>query len=706
ALWFGIVTATLQVCVGAGAPAHIDVARATPAPAARVAPVVATAPAAPAVEHAAGAARAARAAHPVVATARTGAPRWSVALPAWHDALVALWLAGVAAALVALFRARWRLEVAVAAMPPLDGHEADREAEALALAANVRPPRLRASEGLASPLAAFGDTICLPRWSLAAPRAARAAMLAHEVAHIARRDTLWRALDLVAQSLLAHHPLALLARRRLAALAELSCDAWAARATGEARALAESLVQCVEHAGRMRAPLLAAAMATSRSPLVERVHSLIEERHMGPLNLRTHSRALVLTALVAGAFVLPAIGLAGIAAAAGSSHTSIIDTGDGERMTMDVDLADGSELEAKSRGRFTFTPAEDDVATLERGASLEIEQKRNGTKRSIEFTAGANGVEREYSVDGAKRPLDAEGRRWLAEVIPVLLRTSGLFAEERVERILGQGGPGAVLDEVARIDSDFVRRTYLQALLERAKLDASQTGRTFDLVDGIGSDFERRTVLQTLVETQPLGDAQQVRLLNTTAKIGSDFEQRTVLEALAPKLSTAAEVRRAYGATLATIDSDFERRTALKALTDNRDLDPATIESALAAAADIGSDFEKRESLVALAPHVAKHIGLAKGYAAAAASIGSDFERREALLALVETDALDPAGYAAVLEAAATIGSDFERREVLVGVAAKMPADADLIARYRRIARDLGDFERGQAERALDRFEA
>ena len=33
-----------------------------------------------------------------------------------------------------------------------------------------------------------------------------------------------------------------------------------------------------------------------------------------------------------------------------------------------------------------------------------------------------------------------------------------------------------------------------------------------------------------------------------------------------------------------------------------------------------------------------------------------------------------------------------------------LAGDADLIARYRRIARSLGDHERGQAEKALDRF--
>jgi hypothetical protein len=50
------------------------------------------------------------------------------------------------------------------------------------------------------------------------------------------------------------------------------------------------------------------------------------------------------------------------------------------------------------------------------------------------------------------------------------------------------------------------------------------------------------------------------------------------------------------------------------------------------------------------------------------------------------------------------MGSQFERRQALVALAAAMPADTDLIERYRAVARDLGKVERGEAERALDRF--
>jgi hypothetical protein len=57
-----------------------------------------------------------------------------------------------------------------------------------------------------------------------------------------------------------------------------------------------------------------------------------------------------------------------------------------------------------------------------------------------------------------------------------------------------------------------------------------------------------------------------------------------------------------------------------------------------------------------------------------------------------------------VLDAAAGIGSDHERVELLVELARVMPADGGLITRYREVARDLSDYERGVAERALDRF--
>jgi len=71
---------------------------------------------------------------------------------------------------------------------------------------------------------------------------------------------------------------------------------------------------------------------------------------------------------------------------------------------------------------------------------------------------------------------------------------------------------------------------------------------------------------------------------------------------------------------------------------------------------------------------------------------------------LLDGSPVDAATAGGVLAAVATMDSDFEARQVLVGLARVMPADAGLITRYRDVARGLGEFERGQAEQALDRF--
>ena len=72
------------------------------------------------------------------------------------------------------------------------------------------------------------------------------------------------------------------------------------------------------------------------------------------------------------------------------------------------------------------------------------------------------------------------------------------------------------------------------------------------------------------------------------------------------------------------------------------------------------------------------------------------------MVKLVNRVTLDKAGYAAVLQSMRGMDSDFEICAVLTAVARKMPADRELVARYRRTARELGDFQRAQAEKALD----
>ena len=142
----------------------------------------------------------------------------------------------------------------------------------------------------------------------------------------------------------------------------------------------------------------------------------------------------------------------------------------------------------------------------------------------------------------------------------------------------------------------------------------------------------------------------------------------------------------------------------MTALLEAGNYDEAMLAEVIVAAESIGSDYERRILLVAAVERIGDADRIASTYARAASEIGSDYEQREALLALVRAPKFGAVGARAVLDAAAGIGSNHERMEVLVALARVMPADAALIARYREVARALSDYERGAAERALDRF--
>ena len=141
------------------------------------------------------------------------------------------------------------------------------------------PVRLTASTALSSPIA-FGrrhPEICIPVRALDALDAdMRDALLAHELAHLERRDSSrqTRARWAAAVSL---QPLGAVATRRLRDLAELQCDARACELTGRPGALARCLATVAgwtQGGPSLRAP----AMARPGAALEHRVRTLITDR--------------------------------------------------------------------------------------------------------------------------------------------------------------------------------------------------------------------------------------------------------------------------------------------------------------------------------------------------------------------------------------------------------------------------------------------
>jgi len=175
------------------------------------------------------------------------------------------------------------------------------EVAAVANRLGVRIPTVRVLPGLTSPV-----MWCLWRPVLLWPAGlecrlksdGRRAVLAHELAHLRRRDHWVRRLEMVAAILHWWNPLFWIARKKLRSDAELACDAWAAGQV-DRRAYAEALLEVCSFNPRRRPAPAVGVIGEGRRAMQERLTMIMRDRG----NCRLAFGAKLIVALMAIAAV-------------------------------------------------------------------------------------------------------------------------------------------------------------------------------------------------------------------------------------------------------------------------------------------------------------------------------------------------------------------------------------------------------------------
>jgi beta-lactamase regulating signal transducer with metallopeptidase domain len=398
----------------------------------------------------------------------------------------------------------------------------------------------------------------------------------------------------------------------------------------------------------------------------------------------------------------------------------------------------GEKLSVNYDGAVEFTDNDADVARLAPGGHLTIAESGSRGARRIEVTAANNGaIQRRFWVGGAEQPFEPEGRRWLAEILPRVIRQSGIGAAARVARFLKAGGPSAVLAEISRIDGSWGKRVYFSELLRTATLDApsrvqvlTQAGREIDsdfelaslLIEGaprllsddttrrayldaarsIDSDFELHRVLTAALAHAGSNPAVLVGLLAASESIGSDFEEASLLtEVVASSRPLDDAARGAFFKALATVESDFEHHRVLKVLANRPDLGDDVVRAMLESSSSIGSDFEQGAFLSQVASKHLLNASLREPFFRAVANVGSQFERGNVLKTIASQRDLADDVLVSLLQATGDMGGNFEASQVLQTVAAHQRLTGRARDLYIEAARRLGQFEQGQAMTAL-----
>ncbi len=309
---------------------------------------------------------------------------------------------------------------------------------------------------------------------------------------------------------------------------------------------------------------------------------------------------------------------------------------------------------------------------LSPGGTLRIKDGRWLGGHTIDFKADASGsITRRYWEGMSEKPFEPEGRAWLAQALPRLIRQTGLGARARVARILASQGPAGVLQEISRIEGSWAKRVYFTELL-RTPLDPAaarqvlvQAGKEVDsdyelaslLIDGadrllvddatrqayfeaaksIQSDYEMHRVYTAALERGPVSNAMLAGLLDASRAIDSDYEEATLLIEIVKQQPIDASANAAFFGALETVGSDYERGRVLKAVLARPDASADTTLHAIRAARGMGSDYEKAQVLITAVSRRALTGEARDVYIDVASSLG-DHEQGRALSALVKAE--------------------------------------------------------------------
>jgi Zn-dependent protease with chaperone function len=206
-------------------------------------------------------------------------------VPSWRTpslSVLALgtWAFGALLLLSAFGRSYLRLGRRLSHRPRVVGGDLHRQLQALVAEAGLDGSvRLTCSSRVPVPVA-LGlrePEICVPPRALAGlTEEQQEGMLAHELAHLARRDPFWLVLGQAVACVLFFQPLNWVARRRLREISEMLSDEWAVARTGRPLSLAGCLAEVAGWSvGTRRLPV--PGMADQPSSLGRRIRRLLDE---------------------------------------------------------------------------------------------------------------------------------------------------------------------------------------------------------------------------------------------------------------------------------------------------------------------------------------------------------------------------------------------------------------------------------------------
>lgn len=373
----------------------------------------------------------------------------------------------------------------------------------------VAVPEILVVPKLVSPMLWFlgRPKLLIPDWLIAAlGDAGWRGVLAHEMAHLRRRDHWVRRLELIAGLIWWWNPLYWLTRRRLEAEAELACDEWAVRIFPKGRlALAEALLEVCQSLPAAKPPAPALGVAGSGRFLERRVAMILSDQ--------APSRATI--PALFGAALLALLALPGWSASIAAppeppAAPAATDDGDedeqAERAAEEAEeaaeaaekTAEAMEEAAEAAAEAAERAAEAVAEAAERAAEAAAEAAEaaaeaaeEAAERAAEAIEAATEAAEDESSEGADGEDDGdEGDDEKARIDPARLKELEVLGKKIGVEMEAKFGPGSEFQK--QMEKQFGPGSEFQKQIEKQFGPGSEFEEVMKKQFGPGSEFEKQ----------------------------------------------------------------------------------------------------------------------------------------------------------------------------------------------------------------------
>ena len=346
-----------------------------------------------------------------------------------------------------------------------------------------------------------------------------------------------------------------------------------------------------------------------------------------------------------------------------SSENTIVDNG---KSTYRHRTSNGfSDFDIEMRGKIEITDDDKDIKSMSDDGYLEITKTVFGSRRSIIIESmGGGKLKKEYYEGRTKMDWNSNGKAWLSEVLPDVVRSTTIGAESRVQRFFKKGGTSAVLAEIKEIEGDHTI-SYYANLLMKQPVPVSEYANVINTIKNeLESDHYLSEFLKNNVDKFLQNKQAEASFFAATERLESDHYKTVVIKEALRKQATSAENVKVILQSASKMESDHYLTEVLTTLLAQEDLAEPIIAEMISTTKSIESDHYKTLVLTKALDKKGLTATSHRRVVESIKTIDSDHYLTQVIQHLAD-DKLSDDVLALVLELTASVESDHYRTQIL-----------------------------------------